>query len=77
MKGSTGKFSCQNLTVTEFPALRWKVWARFKSVAEEQRMTLIAIHVFNLPDGEAILDNHGIIEPIGRSEKFHCLSNAV
>ena len=31
----------------------------------------------NLPDGEAIRDSHGIIEPIGRSEKFHFLSKRV
>ena len=72
VKENTGKFSCKNLTVTEFPALRWKVWARFKSdpaVADDD-CDCKCFDVRNLPDGDAILDNHGIMEPIGRSEKF-------
>ena len=93
------------LTIAEFPAIRWKVWTRFKSALHGENFCVSLllffqtnvkppavskekynwrskdfcsrIFVWNLPEGEEILDNQGIIEPIGRSEKFYVLSKRV
>ena len=74
-----------NLAIAEFPAIRWKVWTCFKPVPFV-KMTVSVFccahkcldydcFVFKyLPDGEAILDSQGMIEPIGRSLKKLSLS---